>query len=109
MKIRNWTFVSPAAEREFKDLPLKIQERFLLDLQAIAMGSRPFSSLESLKTIGSGVIELRKNGSPAYRCVYVAKHNETVYVLHSFAKTTNGVDRKAMATIASRYSEIPKD
>lgn len=109
MTVKEWLFVSPAAEREFKDLPLKIQERFLLDLQAIAMGSRPFSSLESLKNIGPGVIELRKNGSPAYRCVYVAKHNEKVYVLHSFAKTTNGVDRKAMSTIASRYSEIPKD
>ncbi len=109
MIAKKFAFVSAAAEREFYDLPLKMQERFLLDLTAIAMGSRPFSSFESLKTVGPGVIELKKNGSPAYRCVYVAKYNGTVYVLHSFTKTTNGVDRKAMSTIASRYSEIPKD
>lgn len=109
MSVQQFTFVSPTAEREFKDLPLKVRERFALDLKAIAMGCRPFSSIESLKTIGPGVIELRKNGSPAYRCVYVAKHNDTIYVLHSFAKTTNGVDRKAMSTVASRYKKIPKD
>jgi len=108
MSEKSFAFVSQAAEREFKELPLKIQERFLLDLKAIAIGSRPFSSFESLTNVGAGVIELKKNGSPAYRCVYVAKYNETVYVLHSFAKTTNGVDRKAMSTIASRYKEIPK-
>jgi phage-related protein len=109
MTIKKFTFVSTAAEREFKDLPVKIQERFLLDLAAIASGSKPFSSFESLKSVAPGVIELKKNGSPAYRCVYVAKHNDTVYVLHSFTKTTNGVDRKAIGLIAKRYSEIPKD
>lgn len=109
MRERRWEFVSAAAERDFNDLPLNIRERFVLDLKAISVGSKPFSKFESLTSIGSGVIELKKNGSPAYRCVYVAKSKDVVYVLHAFTKTTNGVDRKAMATVASRYSEIPKD
>jgi phage-related protein len=31
---------------------------------------------------------------------------DTVYVLHAFSKTTNGVDRKNMETAAGRYREM---
>ncbi|WP_416456029.1 type II toxin-antitoxin system RelE/ParE family toxin [Saccharophagus degradans] len=47
-------------------------------------------------------MELKINGSPAFRCVYVAKYLNTVVVLHSFTKTTNGVDRKAMKIAEQR-------
>ncbi|MFO0130313.1 MAG: type II toxin-antitoxin system RelE/ParE family toxin, partial [Pseudanabaena sp.] len=42
----------------------------------------------------------------AFRCVYIAKFLDTVVVLHSFEKTTNGVDRQAMKTIEKRYKEL---
>ncbi|MEL6710498.1 MAG: type II toxin-antitoxin system RelE/ParE family toxin, partial [Pseudomonadota bacterium] len=42
----------------------------------------------------------------AYRTVYVAKFSDAVYILHSFTKTTNGVDRKAMATAKKRYKAM---
>ena len=109
MTDQQYTFVSDAAEREFKKLPLKIQQRFILDLKAIAKGARPFSDFTSLTSVGPGAVELKKNGSPAYRCVYVAKYNHTVYVLHSFEKTTNGVDKKAMDLATKRYDLIPKN
>jgi phage-related protein len=35
--------------------------------------------------------------------MYCAKSAETVYILHAFTKTTNGVDRHAMKTAAERY------
>lgn len=44
----------------------------------------------------------------AYRAVYCVKYLDTVFVLHAFEKTTNGVDRKQMATAAKRYKEIMK-
>ena len=53
-----------------------------------------------------GVIELKINGSPAFRCVYIAKFENTVFVLHSFEKTTNEVDKKAMETLLDRYKEL---
>lgn len=56
--------------------------------------------------LGAGVIELIKNGSPAYQVVYCAKYSDTVYVLHSFTKTTNGVNRNAMETVKMRYKEM---
>ncbi|VAW51028.1 hypothetical protein MNBD_GAMMA06-1013 [hydrothermal vent metagenome] len=52
---------------------------------------------------------LIENGSPAYRTVYVAKFVDTVYVLHSFTKTTNGVDKQAMKTAKGRYKLMQQE
>lgn len=101
-------FVSPAAEREFKGLPKHIKERFALDLKAVQKGRTPFSKIKSLSSVGAGAIELIKNGSPAYRCIYVAKFDDTIYILHSFVKTTNGVDKPAMKVASQRYKEIKR-
>lgn len=38
--------------------------------------------------------------------MYCAKHLDTVYVLHAFTKTTNGVDRAVMDTVEKRYKEM---
>lgn len=54
------------------------------------------------------MIELKINGSPAFRCVYIAK-NDLVIVLHSFKKTTNGVDRQAMKTVKQRYKYLQSE
>lgn len=34
------------------------------------------------------------------------KYLDTVFILHAFEKTTNGVDHKEMATAAKRYKEM---
>jgi len=38
-----------------------------------------------------------------FRTIYAAKFADTVFILHSFTKTTNGVDKKAMKTAKQRY------
>ena len=100
-------FVNNPSLKEFKALPDKIKKRFANDLNALSQGKEVFSKTKSLgDTVGSGAIELIQNGKPAYRSVYVAKFGRAIYVLHSFVKTTNGVDRKAMATAKRRYSAM---
>lgn len=42
----------------------------------------------------------------ALRSVYIAKYIDTIIVLHSFSKTTNGTDQKAMNTATARYKEL---
>ncbi|HKS13049.1 MAG TPA: type II toxin-antitoxin system RelE/ParE family toxin [Pseudomonas sp.] len=49
------------------------------------------------------------NGSPAYRCVYVAKYADMVVVLHSFVKTTNGSERHAMQVAEGRMKEFKQE
>jgi phage-related protein len=102
--VKKFHFVNKQSLKEFKSLPRKIQERFAADLHEICKGKTPYSAFKHIgSTVGVGAIELIENGRPAYRTIYVAKFKQAVYVLHSFTKTTNGVDRKAMATAKQRY------
>ncbi|MFI3137000.1 MAG: type II toxin-antitoxin system RelE/ParE family toxin [Methylococcaceae bacterium] len=104
--MKKFAFVNDAAEREYKDLPDQIQDEFGKDLRRIQYNEEPKLPVTHLDSIGAGVIELRKNGSPAFRCVYIAKYQDMVVVLHSFTKTTNGVDRQAMKIAEQRLKEL---
>jgi phage-related protein len=107
--LKKFAFVNDAAEREYKALPEKVQDEFGKDLRRIQYESEPSLPINHLTSIGAGVIELKLNGSPAYRCLYITKYLETVIVLHSFTKTTNGVDRKAMAVARARLKELKQN
>jgi phage-related protein len=107
--MKQFAFVSDAAEREYKALPKDVQQEFGTSLRAVQDDKKPFLPITPLKSIGAGVIELKINGSPAFRCVYIAKFMNTVIVLHSFEKTTNGVDRQAMKTLEKRYKELQSE
>ncbi|PYG76117.1 MULTISPECIES: type II toxin-antitoxin system RelE/ParE family toxin [unclassified Pseudomonas] len=103
--MRKFAFVSAAAEREYKDLPQDVQDDFGKDLRRIQYGQDPERPIKSLTdSVGAGAIEL--NGSPAFRCVYVAKYADMVVVLHSFVKTTNRSDRHAMQVAEDRLKEL---
>ena len=108
--MKEFRFVNKQSLKEFNALPRKIQERFAADLNEICKGKSPYSAFKHIaSSVGVGAIELIENGRPAYRTVYVAKHKQMVYVLHTSTKTTNGVDRKAMATARQRYKIMVAD
>ena len=65
-------------------------------------------AMTGFSSIGAGVIEMIINGSPAYRCIYIAKYADTIFVLHSFVKTTNRTDRHAMA-VAETVEELKRE
>jgi phage-related protein len=107
--MKKFEFVSQAAMKAYLALPKDIQYQFGTDLNAVQQGKDPFSAHKVLtETVGPGAIEFIENGSPAYRAVYCVKYLDTVFVLHAFEKTTNGVDHKEMATAAKRYKEMKK-
>ena len=106
---KNFAFVNDAAEREYRALPKDVQTEFGTSLRAVQDNKKPFLPIEYLSSIGAGVIELKINGSPAFRCVYIAKYLDAVIVLHSFDKTTNGVDKQAMKTVEKRYKELQSE
>ena len=105
--MKKFAFVSAAAEREYKDLPEEVQDEFGKDLRRIQYGCDPELPIKALtESVGTGAIELIINGSPAYRCVYIAKYADMVVVLHSFVKTTNRTDRHAMSVADDRLKEF---
>lgn len=107
--MKRFAFVSDAAEKEYKDLPEDVKDDFGKDLRRVQFGESPTLSIKHLSSVGAGTVELIINGSPAYRCVYIAKYKDTVVVLHSFIKTTNGVDRQAMKVAEQRLNEFKAD
>jgi phage-related protein len=107
--MKKFAFINEAAEREYKDFPKEVQQKFGTSLRAVQDDKKPFLSIKLLKSIGAGIIELRINGNPAFRCVYIAKFLDTVIILHSFEKTTNGVDKQAMNTLKKRYKELQSE
>lgn len=104
MGAKAFAFVNAAAKRAYKELPPEIQQQFGNDLNAVQQGKDPFSEFKNISaSVGHGAIELIENGSPAYRAVYCVKYLDTVFVLHAFTKTTNGVDQANMDTAKDRY------
>ena len=107
MSEKKFEFINEGAKRAFLDLPKEIQYQFGTDLNAVQQGKDPLSTFKHLtQSVGPGAIELIENGSPAYRAVYCCKYLDTVFVLHAFTKTTNGVDHKEMDTAEARYKEM---
>jgi len=104
MSEKKFKFINAASQKEFLELPKEVISQFGSDLNAVQQDKRPFSDFKDISSsVGQGAIELIENGSPAYRTVYCAKYLDTVYILHSFTKTTDGVDRAAMKTAQQRY------
>jgi phage-related protein len=101
-------YVSDAAERAFQKLPRDVQEDFVKALDDLQKERTPSMPFKYLKAVGKGAIELIINGSPAYRTIYVAKYNDTIYILHAFTKTTNGTDQPAINVAKERYKKIPQ-
>ncbi len=101
-----FAFVSAAAEREYKDMPAEVQDEFGKDLRRIQFNETTKLPVEQLQGFSVSVCELKINGSPAYRCVYVTKYEDALIVLHSFIKTTNGVDRPAMQVVDQRLKTL---
>ncbi|WP_319418662.1 type II toxin-antitoxin system RelE/ParE family toxin [Pleurocapsa sp. FMAR1] len=106
MPEKKFRFASDAAGREYKKLPANIQKDFGSSLNLVQNNIKPFLPITQLSSIGAGVFELKIQGSPAYRCVYIAKYANTVFVLHSFVKTTNKTDQQAINTATKRYKEL---
>lgn len=98
--------VNKAAQKAFKSLPREIGIAFSYELDLIASGESPEMDIEHLRSVGPGVIELKINGHPAYRCVYCNKDPDFLYLLHAFAKTSDGPDRKNMDTTKLRYKSV---
>jgi len=98
--------IRPAVQRELDALPEHIRNQFIVSLEAIAIGMAPLLKFSHLSAAGPGVIELKINGSPAYRCMYHLKTPGKVTVLHATAKTTNGTDMQLIKTTKRRLKSI---
>ena len=100
----------PLSFKEMKgNTPDAHREAFLASLEFQCNGLEPLLKIAHLTDVGSGVIELKRNGSPAYRCVYYSKLPGHIVVLHVTAKTTNGSDAQLKRTAKKRLKDVLAD
>jgi phage-related protein len=92
-----------------KETPDDHREAFLASLEFQCNGFDPLLKITHLTDVGSGVIELKRNGRPAYRCVYYSKLPGHIVVLHVTAKTTNGSDAQLKRTAKKRLQDVLDD
>lgn len=100
----------PLAFKEMdRGTPDAHREAFLASLEFQCNGLDPLLKFTHLTDVGSGVIELKRNGSPAYRCVYYSKLPGHIVVLHVTAKTTDGSDTQLKRTAKKRLKDVLDD
>lgn len=93
------------SEKKLKNFPVDVLEKFVQDLEMMRYGMSPLSRTKPMNGLGKGVLELVKNGRPAYRLIYVISSN-VIHVLHAFSKTSDGTDKKHEVTIKQRFARI---
>lgn len=101
-------FANKTVEKAFQALPWDIQVSFITSLDMVCQGRKPELEIDYLTSVAKGVIELKINGSPAYRCVYYNKLDDVVVVVAAFVKTTNGSPTKELSGIKTRVSDLKK-
>lgn len=100
----------PLAFKEMlRETPENHRESFLASLAFQCDGFDPLLTITHLTDVGSGVIELKRNGRPAYRCIYYTKLPGHVVVLHVTEKTTNGSDAQLKRTAKKRLKDVKDD
>lgn len=98
-----------AVRKELGGIPEAKRDQFLASLEMVRLGLIPALPHQKLKAAGDGVIELKINGSPAYRCMYAVLKNGDVVVLHTTSKTTQGQDKQLIKTTSQRLKRLAPD
>lgn len=87
-------------------MPADVRRRVGVELMRVQLGGVP-TEFKPMPVVGSGVFEIRvRDASGAYRVMYVAKLENTVYVLHAFQKKTQGTARTDIELARVRYRMI---
>lgn len=75
------------------------------NLDKVQRGMEPFD-WKPMPSVGQGVKEIRIHEENEYRVLYVAKFEESVYVLHAFIKKTQTTLKKDIDLAKQRYADL---
>lgn len=78
------------------------------ELRFVQTGSMP-TDFKPITTLGAGAYEIRVRSGNQYRVIYVATFAESVYVLHSFIKTTPKTSKPDLDIAKAQYSTLLKE
>jgi phage-related protein len=91
---------------ELRTFPISARREAGFQLDKVQRGFEP-DDWKPIKTIGSRVNEVRvRDADGVYRVIYIAKFDETVFVLHCFKKKTEKTAKTNIDLAKSRYKEL---
>jgi len=90
-----------------KSWPKPIQWDFGNSLREMQYGRSARLNVRPMSSIGPGVFELKDSDEKTwYRMIYLARIEETIYVLHCFEKDSAKTERKDLSTAQNRLSQL---
>jgi len=90
-----------------KAWPRDVQRDFGLSLRNLQEGERPTLAARPMQSIGQGVFELKAADEAAwYRVIYLARIENTIYVLDSFTKKTRKTEKNDLNRARARLSKV---
>jgi phage-related protein len=85
--------------------PADIRSDVGYQLDLVQRGEVP-EDFKPMPDVGSGVMEIRVHGDNEHRVFYVARYEETVYVLHCFVKKTQAIRKADLDLARKRYAAL---
>ena len=90
---------------DLRAFPTESRRAAGFNLWQVQQGLAP-EDFRPLPRIAPGVLELRIHGLSEWRVIYVAKFEDTVYVLHAFQKKTRRTRLKDLELARQRFRQI---
>lgn len=92
---------------DLRDFPAEARRQVGFELNAVQRGMMP-SDFKPMPTVGAGVYEIRVHVLGEWRVMYVARFEQSVYVLHAFQKKTQRTRKEDIELAARRYRELER-
>ncbi|MGD0521615.1 MAG: type II toxin-antitoxin system RelE/ParE family toxin [Terracidiphilus sp.] len=90
-----------------KTWPRDVQRDFGLSLLKLQEGERPTLATRPMQSVGQGVFELKAADEAAwYRVIYLARIEDTIYVLDSFTKKSRKTEKNDLNRARARLSQV---
>jgi phage-related protein len=94
------------SREELRAFPIEARREIGYQLEHVQEGLDP-DDWKPVPAVGPGVREIRvQESSGAFRCIYLAKRPEGIYVLHCFQKKTQKTSRQDVDLAERRFKAI---
>jgi phage-related protein len=104
MDVKELKFVGLSLD-DLRNFPEEARRVAGFELRAVQNGLDP-RDWKPLRSVGSGVKEIRIHVLGEWRIVYVAKLADAIYVLHAFQKKNQKTNKNDIELARKRFKEI---
>jgi phage-related protein len=104
MDVKELKFVGLSLD-DIRNFPEEARRVAGFELRAVQNGLEP-RDWKPMRSVGSGVKEIRIHVLGEWRIVYVAKLADAIYVLHAFQKRSQKANKNDIELARKRFKEI---